>query len=164
MSDWNSAVLPFVAGSELRAPHVDGLRTFVDEASDAWTPWTPSLANVSVGAGSVQARYRRIGQTCDYVAVLTLGSSASVSTNPAFSLPFQAASWYVGTFTGIPIGLAYYYSGSTTRWGMVVNISGTTARLTYANTSNALDQIGTSTPWSWSSGHVMAAWGRYEIA
>jgi hypothetical protein len=52
-----------------------------------WTTWTPTLNNLTLGNGTVTARYRQIGKTIEAYFKFTLGSTSAVGSGPTFSLP-----------------------------------------------------------------------------
>ncbi|MGW0012474.1 hypothetical protein ACWDVX_22360 [Streptomyces tendae] len=56
-----------------------------------WVTYTPSLTNVSIGNGTVLARYRRQGDMVDLAILLNWGSTTSASGIPQFSLPVSPA-------------------------------------------------------------------------
>jgi hypothetical protein len=61
-------------------------------ADGAWSTWTPTFTNLTVGNGTVVAKYKQIGTKTYAIKVwITLGSTSSVGTNPSFTLPFTSA-------------------------------------------------------------------------
>jgi hypothetical protein len=59
--------------------------------SGAWTTWTPSYTNLTLGNGTVVARYCQIGKVVFFNFFLTFGSTTSMTAaNPTFSLPVAA--------------------------------------------------------------------------
>lgn len=54
----------------------------------AWTSWTPSWTNLTVGNGSVDAKYAVIGKTILFRLSLTFGSTTSITgSSVTFTLP-----------------------------------------------------------------------------
>jgi hypothetical protein len=60
--------------------------------SYTWTNFTPSIANFTIGNGTVNARYVQIDKIVIGYVVATLGSTSSVSGNMYFSIPVARAS------------------------------------------------------------------------
>jgi hypothetical protein len=57
-----------------------------------WTAYTPTLTNITIGNGTVVARYQQIGKTTTVFFKLTFGSTTAFPGGvPNFSLPFTAA-------------------------------------------------------------------------
>jgi hypothetical protein len=52
-----------------------------------WAAWTPTLANITLGNGTVTARYQQIGKTVNFNFVLVLGSTSAITGAGGFSLP-----------------------------------------------------------------------------
>jgi len=137
----------------------------------AWTTWSPTLSNLTLGNGPpVVAKYRQIGThgSVDYVFGFTLGSTSTVGTEPGFTLPVvPATSPYVNA-TGVqtPVGMAYYRhaSGSpASRIGVAVVFATSVASLRYNNhtTGDSLAQITATVPWTWATGDYLTGWGTY---
>jgi hypothetical protein len=57
-----------------------------------WTTWTPSWTNVTIGNGTVTARYIQIDKVVFFTLKLLFGSTTSVSARPEFTLPVNASS------------------------------------------------------------------------
>lgn len=81
----------------------------------AWQSWTPSYTNITVGNGTVVAKYVQIGKSVLARYSLTLGTTSSVGTDPTVSLPVTANSGYVagdimGQFYAEDTG-GYIYDG-----------------------------------------------------
>jgi hypothetical protein len=55
-----------------------------------WTAFTPNPANMSVGNGTLTARYQQIGKTVTVEFYFALGSTSTVTGTPTFALPVAA--------------------------------------------------------------------------
>ena len=54
----------------------------------AWTAWSPTLSNITIGNGTVKARYTVIGKTVIISFLLTFGSTTSITgSDVSFTLP-----------------------------------------------------------------------------
>jgi hypothetical protein len=53
----------------------------------AWTAYTPTITNLTLGNGVLVARYKKIGKTVFVEARVVFGSTTSISGSPIFYLP-----------------------------------------------------------------------------
>lgn len=74
------------------------LASQLDSAFDVagWTPYTPTLTNVSLGNGTISAAYAQLGKTVAVRFILTLGTTSSVSGTITVSTPVNGTSTHVG--------------------------------------------------------------------
>ena len=63
-----------------------------------WAAYTPTFSNFTLGNGTVNARFCKIGKVVFVYALITVGSTTSISSFPIISLPVNAAT--TGYFTG----------------------------------------------------------------
>lgn len=77
----------------------------------AWTAWTPTLTNLTLGNGTVTALYARIGNIIVARISFIMGTTSAVSGSPTFSLPVTAAA-YAGTNTTQQVGVGRYLDNS----------------------------------------------------
>lgn len=136
----------------------------------AWTSWTPTLTNFTVGNGTLACKYQQFGKTVYARFLFTLGSTSAVGTNPnTFTLPVTAAAIY-GTTTPIVIGTAYAYdqSATTSYPGTIeVNSSTTTAGFKVINASATYGTAAGMTatiPATWTTSDIFVATIMYEAA
>lgn len=125
-----------------------------------WETWTPTYQSITVGNGTVIARKRLIGKTCEIFFQLTLGSTSSIGTNPVVYLPHDYKNPF-GTGNG------YYIKGSTVYpafgscaflsafYFQVINASGTYGIANYCNAT---------VPFSWGNGDIINFNFSYEVA
>jgi hypothetical protein len=132
----------------------------------AWQSWTPTWTNVTVGNGSVSAKYIRIGNTVHARLILILGTTSAITGTPNFTLPVTATGYSSSNFT---IGQAYYVDAG------VASYTGTLALLASNTIANPLVNgvaatyavptlIGTAVPFSWGTADVMTFTFTYEAA
>ena len=135
-----------------------------------WTTWSPSYTNLTIGNGTVVARYRPAKHGDDTIIAvfeLLFGSATTIDGgNPTISTPVTAASSY--TTPRHHIGPAYIQdTGSLARPGMVRLESTTTfsvsvfdASATYL--SNA--SITATIPMTWTTGDLLSFTATFEAA
>lgn len=65
-------------------------RDLVDGIEAAWTAYTPVNTNLTLGNGTVVARYKRIGKTVHFRVAYTGGTTSSAAGGLSIGLPFAA--------------------------------------------------------------------------
>jgi hypothetical protein len=104
------------------------------EYADAYTSYTPSLTNITIGNGSITGKYMRVGKMCQGEAVVVFGSTTSISGIPEIGLPFTSTSVSVNpcqatlldSATAVYPALGYFQSTTTVRV-LAINTAGTYA-------------------------------------
>ncbi len=144
----------------------DKLATTTGEIGAAWQSWTPTLTNVTLGSGTIVAKYLKIGKLIHY-RISFIYSSSTVSGLIGFSLPVTAASSMATTTAIIEVGegrildsgtQVYYCSaalGTTTRADVYVRSVSTYVIRT--NTSGTV-------PMTWANNDEFFIEGFYEAA
>jgi len=128
-----------------------------------WTDWSPTLTNLTLGNGSVLAKYQRIGRVIFYRFQFTYGSSGSaVGTNPQFSLPVAAAAG--NGDTDVFGDCNYKDTGTANYRGQAWFVSATTARIVYFPAGGAAANVTATAPHTWASTDVIYVTGFYEAA
>jgi hypothetical protein len=130
----------------------------------AWTAWTPTLTNLTLGSGTVVAKYQQIGKTVKFRFEFTLGAGSAVGTSPTFSLPVIAASMSAYDI----VGRSTLNDTGTRQYLGFVNLPNTT---TAGITAEAADSsyvyafgITATAPHTWATTDVITAVGQYEAA
>jgi hypothetical protein len=118
----------------------------------AWTTYTSTLTNVTIGNGGFATRYQKIGKTINFEMSLSLGSTSSVTNYIQFSLPSiparvggystiiyddSAATWFEGYFrnNGVDSQMYLYVIPTNATWATYL-LSGTTTPFTWATNDN----------------------------
>lgn len=132
----------------------------------AWTSWTPSWTNLTVGNGTVSAKYIAAGKLIIGRLALTWGSTTSASGAVSVSLPATASSEYVTDKVffgnvrledaGVTSTAGYFRLRTTT----TVDIVAMNAASTYINFA----AVSNTVPWTWGTGDNMHAQFMYEAA
>jgi hypothetical protein len=128
----------------------------------AITSYTPVFTNATVGNGTVDAEYQRVGNLVFCYVRFTLGSTSSIGNAPFFSLP-------VGTSKrGQFVGTSYYGDTGTGSYGGLIELSGgnafyrlTTTSGTYANYDSDLSA---TRPHTWAVNDTLTTYFYYEVA
>jgi hypothetical protein len=136
----------------------------VPNAETAWTSYTPTFTNITVGNSTLNFKYKQIGKLVVVRASFTLGSTGSMGTNPFFTLPVTSSS-YVNNHQFGELMIedanvkAYFgrfaYRDTTTTQPQVY-----TANETYL----ANNGLGATTPFTWATGDFFSGYIIYEAA
>lgn len=130
----------------------------------AWTSWTPTLANLTLGNGTMTAHYVQIGKTVHYWFEFILGSSSSVGVTGTTTLTLPVAA-NAGYATQHVIGdVALLDSGVAVWRGTLRATSATVGFINYYNASANQAAITTTVPWTWKTGDGIFISGTYEAA
>ena len=131
--------------------------------SGAWTSYTPTLAQFSVGNGTLAAKYAQVGKICFVNFVFTLGSTSTVSTSPTFSLPVtgaQSAIYANGNALLLDATVQEYY-------GLVYLATTTQATFFAQNTAGTYlkdSSVTSGVPFAWGTNDKFTANFWYEVA
>lgn len=135
---------------------------WADAASGAWTNWTPTYSNITVGNGTVIARYLQLAKTVFFEFQLTLGSTSSIGTGPTFNLPVTPKQNVNSPCPAqlVDAGTLVYYGagefGSTT--SMYIN------RQRADDSTLKSADITSTVPFTWGTNDIIALRGFYEVA
>lgn len=141
----------------------------VTGTGSTWVPqsWSPTFTNITVGNGTVVAKYIQTGKMVDIFMRFTLGPTSAVSSGPYFSLPVTASANYNFTLVERLFNVHIEDSGTSSFFGragfrsntemliQVMNVGGT-----YASNSS----ITSTVPMTWTTGDSITVVGRYEAA
>jgi hypothetical protein len=127
----------------------------------AWTAYTPSITNISVGNGTHNSRYLKIGRLVIVHIVFTFGSTTTISGPPRFTLPFTASGFILHTqagFVDAGVGGFVAFPEPDRTNEIVLNAVATSGA--YAS------QAGTSAtvPFTWTTGDMILVGGIYNSA
>ncbi len=136
-----------------------------------WTTWSPSYTNLTIGNGTVVARYRPASAGDDTIIAvyeLTFGSTTTIDgANPTISTPATAASTYTFPRTVAGPALAFDDTAGATFTAQVRLESSTTfsiavhnAAATYLSHRN----LDATVPFTWAVDDVFSLLATYEAA
>lgn len=129
----------------------------------AWSTWSPSLSNMTLGNGTVTAKYQQFGKIIHFSFTFVLGSTSAMGTSPTFTLPANAASTVSRGFH------AYILDAGVSRYGCFADLAGTnnTIALLVATASGSFVAQGTITsgvPMTWGTSDELHCDGVFEGA
>lgn len=133
-----------------------------------WVSWTPTWTNLTVGNGTVSAKYAQIGKLVMCRMNIIFGTTTSVAGDIQFSLPVTTAA-YAGAagLHGLGKARAYDFSGALVYEGIVMNHSTTVAaaRWQLASGTYVTQVLASSTiPFTWDDPDEITADFIYEAA
>ncbi len=130
----------------------------------AWTSYTPTWTNVTVGNATQASAYQQFGKTVIYKVQFTWGTTTSQSGNATVSLPITANANYLIRVNAIG---ELRDTSATSSWPTFVRIaSTTTATLLYLDSSAVptLASVTPAAPATWASTDVWNFILIYEAA
>lgn len=142
----------------------------VADAPDAfgrtvYKAWWPTYTNITVGNGTVVARYVQNGKIVHAYFSLTFGSTTSVTGSAIVSPPVAMSS---SILANMPVGVAILFeNGVTTRNGTVFKSSGAELGL-YANDASSayvrMSNVNATVPFTWGTDDFIRFSVTYEAA
>jgi hypothetical protein len=120
----------------------------------AWTAWTPTLANLTLGNGALTAAYIQVGKTVHWRMSLVVGSTTVVGTNATLTVPVAEVA------SSIQSGAAHMYDASAASlfYGSSRINSGVIAFISAGGVMSAV------IPFTWTTSDQLSAGGTYEAA
>lgn len=132
----------------------------------AWKTWTPTLGNLTVGSGTVAARFVRVGRKITYHFKFTLGAGSAVGLQPSFTLPVSPHADYQNTAGDM--GSVHMLDAATNSYGGIARKSvGDVVQLFCWAASGAViltANISATVPFTWGTGDIIDVSGTYEAA
>jgi hypothetical protein len=131
-------------------------------ASGAWITWSPTIGNISIGNGTVAARYQQTGNVIFFSVKVTFGSTTTISGSPSIPLPVVANSPAYFTVNVTDSGVASYTAN-----GIIPSSVLSTIFLDLIDTtsSRAVSASFSSTsPFTWGTNDNFTISGSYEVA
>src|SRR5678815_1966659 len=75
-----TGTLPVWTVEEVTALDLDTMTKAIGGLTDSWSTWSPTTANLTLGNGTITARYRMSGKTGDFFFSFVLGSTSAIGT------------------------------------------------------------------------------------
>lgn len=125
-----------------------------------WAAWSPTYTNLTVGDGTVLARYRVDGRTMHFTFDFLLGSTSAVGTNPQVNMP----SGWECVSDARHVFAALAYDSSTTQYHNGVCYSGGSGSTSLSvRFGFAGSTVSASSPFTWTSGDRLRFSGSLEV-
>jgi hypothetical protein len=147
------------------------LSTTAGELGGAWQSWALAWTNLTVGNGTVTAKYQQIGKTVRFRVRVLFGSTTAISGSVDFTLPASThADYQNATSTHFVIGTGELVDSGTNTFGARVRTVSTDATKATIVASNATGTYEQFTVLSSTGTHVWAVndeilvQGEYEAA
>lgn len=133
-----------------------------------WFTWSPTWTNVTVGNGTVSAKFIMLGKAVIFRCSLVFGSTTSISATPQFSLPITSVA-LVDSAGVETMGTAKYSDAGTAQYVASLKQNSTTkAQIDATGVSGALvrdDSVTNATaPFTWTTNDAIHTRGTYEAA
>lgn len=135
----------------------------------AWTSYTPTLTNITLGNGTVSTRYIQIGKTIFWRGEYVPGTTSSVTGTISMTIPVTARS-DAGYELGVaPIGTGAVIQSAVNQWSSVVYLISTTKVQFQSMDSSTVNTIITNpvnatNPFTWSGANGALVWNVvYEV-
>jgi hypothetical protein len=134
----------------------------------AWASWTPTWSSLTVGNGTVTARYMQTGKTVFARLSVVFGSTTSISGDFTFTLPVTAAA-HAGAAALPPLGWARAYDVSAAvvyEARVLLNTTTTTVTRFMAAGGTYVTQVTPSStvPFTWTNPDELSYEFVYEAA
>lgn len=132
----------------------------------SWATYSPTLSNITIGNGTVVAKYIQTGKQVTARITITFGSTSAMGTTPQISLPVSASSGYLA-------GAESYGTAQILHNGNYINPAVTIVVDTNNVEAYAIDtsttyakyaDITSSVPFSWGTGDALYFYLSYEAA
>lgn len=143
------------------ATSIDTSLNSLTGTSTAWQNWTPTFTNLTVGNGTLVARYSKINKTVNFEVKFTLGSTSSISSNPTMTLPVTGYQANSGKISG------FFEDAGSNAYIMFPNTSSALVVFYAVNAGGTFGSLGTvsaTSPFTWTTNDFIALTGSYEAA
>lgn len=128
----------------------------------AWPTWTPTYANITIGNGTVVARYIQQGKTVRGKWSLVLGSTSAISGSPTVSLPVAASSNFSADDN---IGFGRQNDANGGDFPCFAKYDGTNFEIqSPSGVAGVFENISSTLPFTWASGDKLQFSFFYEAA
>ncbi len=131
-----------------------------------WKDWTPTYTNLSVGDGTVVARYVQIGKIVIVHYNLLFGSTTSISGSVELTTPVGAGSTYVSFEDAV--GVANYRDAGSNRFAGTVTMRDAAKFQLWvhgaASTHVNFTGLSSSVPMTWTTSDILTFSATYEAA
>jgi hypothetical protein len=131
----------------------------------SWSNYTPTFTNLTVGNGTLAARYCQIGKVCFVKMFFQMGSTSSMGTTPYFTLPVTAGTYQAtaqfGTMYIEDAGVVSVTGVFIARDTTTAFLSALGANVTFVGGNSPFTA---SSPFTWGTGDFFIGQFYYEVA
>ena len=156
---------PFKDGALAIRTLGNGIDTSVGTGLLAWTAYTPTFSGITIGNGTVNFKYAKLGKTVHVRGVFTFGTTSALTTTVDIGLPFNSVAYpfaqCVGnfnTYSSLFAGSMVYVGSSSNFRCVLYNTAGTFA---------VPQDLSTTVPYgagNWNTGKQIMVSFTYEAA
>jgi hypothetical protein len=136
----------------------------VPNAETAWTSYTPTFTNLTVGNGTIAAAYKQIGKTVFVRVSFAMGSTSSISGPIVFSLPITSIVYS----TNFAAATAYIEDAAVAGYSGTLQIQNTTSARLFAigtaGTYGGSSDTSSTVPMTWATNDFFRTQFFYEAA
>lgn len=150
MTVWTGTLPTILAGDIPTGDDWNEVLGALHGLTDARATWTPVWTNLTVGNGTVSARYGQSSKAVDVRLKLTLGSTSVVGSSPQFTLPVAAHSSYA---TDDKIASGQALDAAVLSYNIDILSNGG---------ANARFNVSATSPFTFGSGDILLVEFRYE--
>ena len=148
-----------------------GIPSWATPASGGtWAAWTPTFNDITVGNGTLVARYASVGKIVSFSFMLTFGSTSSIGNNSTITWPVTPASteaaksgnisaWTQDLSSAAFLATVSPFARTTSVFRLVTLTPSVTPSTTEADVFP-----GTNVPFTWATGDIITIAGTYESA
>ena len=133
----------------------------------SWSTWSPTWTNLTVGNGTLVAKYIQIGKTVFVRLGLVFGNTSAISGGVTFTLPVTAAALASASNMEI-VGSALVTDNSSNLINGYVALTSTTKGILRVETASGsyvnLSDISSTVPFTWATGYIVGLSFVYEAA
>lgn len=157
-----------LANSPLNSPSHSTQHTEINDALQTlgvWQTWTPTVTGITLGNGTIEARYTQYNKTVAFTFVFTLGSTSAITGEVIVPLPVnRRTTTQVGEGTVLLrdagtanyVGFAFYPGGNNTQ--VLIRY------LSVGGSVVAPTSLSSTTPFTWGNTDQILLSGTYEAA
>lgn len=147
--------------ADTRLWQYDGLTWFV--VHEPRQSFTPTSANITVGAGTLTGWFTRQAGECSFESVFTFGAGSAMGTNPSLGLPKLCTNIRMNQ---LQVGIDDSSGGAYPGTHSAVASGGSSVPVFAVSSSGAnaaANSITSTVPMTWASGDVLSLAGRYNM-
>lgn len=140
------------------------LLTYLETETSAWTSWTPTLTNLTVGSGTLTAKKIQINKLLFWRFKFLYGAGSAVGTAPMFTLPATVHGDYNSYSDIMGVGGLRDNSAGTIRLSQAWLVTSPTIQINVFNSTGDSVSITATVPWTWAASDVIECHGITELA